>query len=205
MRINFLLGYPSTWVEDILSFSLRKWRRNTKSLGQYHKIFGNSDSENKEGLGGNSDIDFTDLSSESSDDGNGEIGGEIEQEDEVPLKWTNNFTPITVEQFVSPTEVTFAIANDAREIDIFIRLFGDVLAQIVTETNRPTCKMDRRDNFRAESVSGSVNYNGTKSAALPCPLLVQQSFPWKRRSKESYGQELFRRNWSFSSFQRFIS
>ena len=46
-------------------------------------------------------------------------------------------TRIVVDEFVSPTGITFQVADDARQIDIFSELFGDViLAHIVTESNR---------------------------------------------------------------------
>ena len=104
---------------------------------EYDEIFGSSDVELEENLDEGSDIDFDGLENENSGSENKKSGSESEEEEEVPLEWTNELTHIAVDDFVSETGITFEITNDALQIDIFRQLFGDdILAHIVTETNR---------------------------------------------------------------------
>ena len=102
---------------------------------EHDDIFGSSDNELEENLDEGLDIDFDGLENENSGSEDDECGSESEEQ--VPLEWTNELTRIAVDDFVSETGITFEIANDARQIDIFSQLFGDnILAHIVTETNR---------------------------------------------------------------------
>ena len=101
---------------------------------EYDNIFGNSDPEIEGDVGEESDLDFDGLENENSES---ESDSESEQEDEVMLKWTNDLSHITVDDFASPTGITFELGNDTRQIDFFDKLFGeDTVAHIVIVTNR---------------------------------------------------------------------
>ena len=105
---------------------------------EYDDIFGNSDPEIEGDVGEESDLDFDGLENENSESENIESESESEQ-DEVMLEWTNDLSHITVDDFASPTGITFELGNDTRQIDFFDKLFGeDTVAHIVTETNRYT-------------------------------------------------------------------
>ena len=82
------------------------------SRAEYNELFGDSDEEiDDEG----SDIDLSEVDDESSS----ESGNESAREGDEPVEWTNRLHNIHVEDFTSPTGITFELRNEAREIDVF--------------------------------------------------------------------------------------
>lgn len=103
---------------------------------EFDKIFGSSDSETENNSGEGSDLDFQGLDDENSSSESGESDNEHEEENGDQLAWSSELTNIVVDDFVSPTGITFDIAENAERIDIFLELFGDeILNKIVTESN----------------------------------------------------------------------
>ena len=106
------------------------------SREEYDNIFGSSDEEMSNE---DSDIDVSELEDES--DENDESGSESasgsESESDEEVEWTDRLQNIHLEDFTSPVGITFEIGNEARELDVFKKLFNDeILNVIVRETNR---------------------------------------------------------------------
>ena len=101
-----------------------------------------------------SDLDFDGLDDGSSSSESGESDGEHKEENSDQLEWTSELTNIGVDDFVSPTGIKFDIAEDARQIDIFLELFGnEILNKIVTESN---CYARQKLAERAEQLAKYV-------------------------------------------------
>ncbi|KAL9976514.1 hypothetical protein ACROYT_G013826 [Oculina patagonica] len=64
-------------------------------------------------VGEESNLDFDGLENENSESEKGESDSESDQEDEVMLEWMNDLNHITVDDFTSPTGITFELGNDA--------------------------------------------------------------------------------------------
>jgi len=107
------------------------------SREEYQIIFGDSDSEAEEV----SDLEFSGLEDSDSESNTGEgdveIGeDEVEPEAEV-IDWSQQLSPVVLEEFDSPTGKTFDIAENASELDILSFIFTDeIVEKIVTESNK---------------------------------------------------------------------
>lgn len=106
------------------------------SREEYDNIFGSSDEEMSNE---DSDIDVSELEDESDENdesGSESVSGSKSESDEA-VEWTDHLQNIHLEDFTSPVGITFEIGNEARELDLFKKLFNDeILNVIVRETNR---------------------------------------------------------------------
>lgn len=107
------------------------------STEEYDNIFGSSDEEMSNE---DSDIDHVSELEDESDE-NDESGSESacgsESESDEAVDWTDRLQNIHLKDFTSPVGITFEIGNEARELDVFKKLFNDeILNVIARETNR---------------------------------------------------------------------
>lgn len=107
------------------------------SREEYDNIFGSSDEE----MSKDSDIDVSELEDESDENDESGSGSKSasgsESESDEAVEWTDRLQNIHLEDFTSPVGITFEIGNEARELDVFKKLFNDeILNVIVRETNR---------------------------------------------------------------------
>ena len=102
------------------------------SREEYDNIFGSSDEEMSND---DSDIDVSELEDES--DENDESGSESESDEAV--EWTDRLQNIHLEDFTSPVGITFEIGNEARELDVFKKLFNDEILNVIVRETKPLC------------------------------------------------------------------